>query len=192
MALPGRASSSVTNISASWTVSVKYVRSFPLKSIESYPIPCSLAFLASTLLSCLARRSAYLGPSSLASSATSVFVLSGRRMGPSLLSVSCNSMWLRTHEYHDPHVLRRFVPEFDKYTVDNAIQAPDGSLTPEQGAALMGARMIGRWKSGAPIDLFPRFDNATAGTDTSVNNSAFICHFSRTLDLNSIILSARL
>jgi deferrochelatase/peroxidase EfeB len=45
--------------------------------------------------------------------------------------------------------LAQLVPEFDKFLTDNPIQDPTGavSLTPAQGSELLGARMIGRWKS---------------------------------------------
>ncbi|KAF8511059.1 hypothetical protein BU17DRAFT_97522 [Hysterangium stoloniferum] len=43
-------------------------------------------------------------------------------------------------------------------------------LTHEQGAALLGARMFGRFKSGAPIDLTPRFDDSALGSDPTRNN----------------------
>jgi Dyp-type peroxidase family len=41
--------------------------------------------------------------------------------------------------------LKQFVPEFDKLLTDNPIMEP--GLTPQQGSELLGARMIGRWKS---------------------------------------------
>jgi hypothetical protein len=41
--------------------------------------------------------------------------------------------------------LKQLVPEFDKFLTDNAI-VQDG-LTPQQGSDLLGARMVGRWKS---------------------------------------------
>jgi hypothetical protein len=41
--------------------------------------------------------------------------------------------------------LEQLVPEFNKYLTDNTIVQP--GLTVQQGADLLGARMIGRWKS---------------------------------------------
>jgi deferrochelatase/peroxidase EfeB len=41
--------------------------------------------------------------------------------------------------------LQQLVPEFNKFLTDNPIHAP--ALTPKQGSELLGARMIGRWKS---------------------------------------------
>jgi deferrochelatase/peroxidase EfeB len=41
--------------------------------------------------------------------------------------------------------LKQLVPEFNKFLADNPIVEP--GLTPEQGSELLGARMVGRWKS---------------------------------------------
>ncbi|RDX44006.1 Dyp-type peroxidase [Lentinus brumalis] len=65
--------------------------------------------------------------------------------------------------------LFQLVPEFNTFLKDNAIKA--SGLTPEQGSELLGARLVGRWKSGAPIDLFPLQDNPTAGVDAQQNNN---------------------
>lgn len=45
--------------------------------------------------------------------------------------------------------LSQLVPEFNDFLAQNPIMAPD--LTPEQGAEFLGARLMGRWKSG----MFP-------------------------------------
>ena len=47
--------------------------------------------------------------------------------------------------------LAQKVPEFNKFLVDNPILEP--GLTPQQGSALLGARMVGRWKSVSSILL---------------------------------------
>ncbi|KAJ7885114.1 fungal peroxidase [Mycena olivaceomarginata] len=59
--------------------------------------------------------------------------------------------------------LQQLVPEFNKFLTDNPIRAP--ALTPKQGSELLGARMIGRWKSGAPVFLAPLVDNPALGAD---------------------------
>ncbi|KAF7335654.1 DyP-type peroxidase [Mycena venus] len=64
--------------------------------------------------------------------------------------------------------LKQLVPEFNKFLADNPINEP--GLTPEQGSELLGARMIGRWKSGAPIFLTPKFDDPDLGKDKFRNN----------------------
>jgi len=44
-------------------------------------------------------------------------------------------------------------------------------MTPEEGAEFLGARMVGRWKSGTPIDLAPLQDNPDIAKDPDqVNN----------------------
>ncbi|KAJ7731151.1 fungal peroxidase [Mycena maculata] len=65
--------------------------------------------------------------------------------------------------------LSQLVPEFNKFLTDNPIDEP--GLTPEQGSDLLGARMIGRWKSGAPVDLSPLVDDPTLGADPQQNNN---------------------
>lgn len=42
--------------------------------------------------------------------------------------------------------LFQHVPEFDKFIEDNAIKMP--GLSKEEGKELLGARLVGRWKSG--------------------------------------------
>lgn len=51
-----------------------------------------------------------------------------------------------------------------------------GTLTVQQGADLLGARMVGRWKSGAPVDLAPTADNPTLGVDPTKNNNFNYAH----------------
>ncbi|KIJ48051.1 hypothetical protein M422DRAFT_163272, partial [Sphaerobolus stellatus SS14] len=70
--------------------------------------------------------------------------------------------------------LAQKVPEFNQYLVENAIVAP--GLTREQGSELLGARMVGRWKSGAPIDLAPKFDDPVLARDPNRNNNFTFAH----------------
>ncbi|KAJ7255242.1 fungal peroxidase [Mycena rebaudengoi] len=65
--------------------------------------------------------------------------------------------------------LAQLVPEFDKFVTDNAIVKP--GLTVQEGADLLGARMVGRWKSGAPVDLAPLADDPVLGADPNRNNN---------------------
>ncbi|PVH96478.1 peroxidase TAP [Periconia macrospinosa] len=58
--------------------------------------------------------------------------------------------------------LSQQVPEFDKFLLDTA-----GS---QAGADLMGARFVGRWKSGAPLMISPSADDAVLGADAERNN----------------------
>ncbi|EJD38892.1 DyP-type peroxidase [Auricularia subglabra TFB-10046 SS5] len=66
--------------------------------------------------------------------------------------------------------LQQLVPEFDGFVKASAPTIP--GLTTGQSADLLGARMIGRWKSGAPVDLFPLTDGGSAvGNDPFQNNN---------------------
>ena len=59
------------------------------------------------------------------------------------------------------------VPEFNVFLKKNPLPA-DGNgkpLTPAQGSDLLGARMVGRWKSGAPIDITPFVDDPVLAND---------------------------
>ncbi|KDN45326.1 hypothetical protein RSAG8_04913, partial [Rhizoctonia solani AG-8 WAC10335] len=64
--------------------------------------------------------------------------------------------------------LEQLVPEFDKFLADNPIVLP--GLTREQGSELLGARLVGRWKSGAPIQLRPTHDDPELAKDPQNNN----------------------
>jgi len=83
------------------------------------------------------------------------------------------------------------VPEFNKFLKKHAL-TEDGNgkpLTPAEGSALLGARMVGRWKSGAPIDKSPFQDDtdlaksndfAYAGEITSQLRCPFAAHIRKT------------
>ncbi|KAJ6480082.1 dye-decolorizing peroxidase precursor [Mycena vulgaris] len=64
--------------------------------------------------------------------------------------------------------LQQFVPEFNKFLTDNPLE--DGVLSPAEGSALLGARMVGRWKSGAPVFLAPTADDPVLAADPTRNN----------------------
>ncbi|KAG9045454.1 hypothetical protein FS837_006297 [Tulasnella sp. UAMH 9824] len=53
--------------------------------------------------------------------------------------------------------LHQRVPEFDKFLDENPIKKH--GLSHKQGVDLRGARMVGRWKSGVPLDLSPEKDD---------------------------------
>ncbi|KAF8884655.1 hypothetical protein BD779DRAFT_1612092 [Infundibulicybe gibba] len=53
------------------------------------------------------------------------------------------------------------VPEFDKFL----------GMTKREGSELLGARLVGRWKSGAPIDLAPFKDDKELAADPQRNNA---------------------
>ncbi|PSR77990.1 hypothetical protein PHLCEN_2v7617 [Hermanssonia centrifuga] len=79
--------------------------------------------------------------------------------------------------------LQQKVPEFNKWTLDNAIQNEAKTLTVQQGADYLSARMFGRWKSGAPTDLSPEVDDPTLGADPQRNNNFDFSH------LGSLLIS---
>lgn len=60
-------------------------------------------------------------------------------------------------------------PEFNKFVAD---QAAENNMN----ADLLGARIIGRWKSGAPIDLSPTQDDAILAKDPMRNNNFTFAH----------------
>jgi Dyp-type peroxidase family len=62
--------------------------------------------------------------------------------------------------------LFQLVPEFDLFLKSNPIPG----LPPDEGSELLGARLVGRWKSGAPIDLTPIKDDPALGADPSRND----------------------
>ncbi|KAF8742316.1 hypothetical protein AX14_005186 [Amanita brunnescens Koide BX004] len=65
--------------------------------------------------------------------------------------------------------LFQLVPEFDKFLKENPVKVP--GLSPEEGSELMGARLVGRWKSGAPIDLRPFEDDVVLAANANKNNN---------------------
>ncbi|KAJ7669280.1 fungal peroxidase [Mycena polygramma] len=70
--------------------------------------------------------------------------------------------------------LQQLVPEFNKFLTANPIV--ENGLTAQQGSDLLGARMVGRWKSGAPIDLAPLVDDPVLGADPNRNNNFTFQH----------------
>ena len=80
-------------------------------------------------------------------------------------------LWTKDGSFMVFRKLKQLVPEFNKWTLDNAIQNKSGNLTVEEGAEYIGARIIGRWKSGAPVDLAPEADDPALGADPNRNNN---------------------
>jgi Dyp-type peroxidase family len=74
--------------------------------------------------------------------------------------------------------LDQFVPEFDQFLDSQAdrVNVPGHpELNHEQKKDLLGARLVGRWKSGAPVDLAEVFDNPAIVKDKNkVNNFSFL------------------
>ncbi|KAF7298180.1 WD-REPEATS-REGION domain-containing protein [Mycena chlorophos] len=65
--------------------------------------------------------------------------------------------------------LQQLVPEFNEFLTTHPLD--QDTLTPEEGSELLGARMVGRWKSGAPIFLTPTQDDPVLAADPTRNNN---------------------
>jgi Dyp-type peroxidase family len=59
------------------------------------------------------------------------------------------------------------VLEFNDFLAKN----PLPGLPKDKGSELLGARLVGRWKSGAPIDITPLADDPALGADSQRNNN---------------------
>ena len=71
--------------------------------------------------------------------------------------------WLRNGSYMVFRRLEQKVPEFRRFVADHAARL---GMEPD----LLGARMFGRWKSGAPLELAPLYDTVALGSDAMRNN----------------------
>jgi hypothetical protein len=56
--------------------------------------------------------------------------------------------WARDGSFLCFRMLGQRVPEFDDFLTANAIRINDPSAPKDLGKELLGARMVGRWKSG--------------------------------------------
>jgi len=83
--------------------------------------------------------------------------------------------WAKDGSFLAFRQLKQLVPEFSTFLTENPINET-GVLTAEQGSALLGARMVGRWKSGAPVDLSPLFDDPVLAADPNRNNNFTFAH----------------
>jgi len=89
-------------------------------------------------------------------------------------TVTTRPAWAKDGSFLAFRQLKQLVPEFSQFLVANAPAVP--GLSASQSSDLLGARMVGRWKSGAPVDLSPLFDNATLGADPTQNNNFDFTH----------------
>jgi Dyp-type peroxidase family len=71
--------------------------------------------------------------------------------------------WMKNGSFMVFRRLKQKVPEFRKFV---AAQAARLGMDRE----LLAARMVGRWKSGAPLELAPLRDNPALGADENRNN----------------------
>ncbi|OJT05278.1 Peroxidase 2 [Trametes pubescens] len=77
--------------------------------------------------------------------------------------------WAKDGSFLVLRYLFQLVPEFNTFLQNNPIK--ESSLTPEQGSELLGARLMGRWKSGAPVDIAPFQDDPELAADPLRNNN---------------------
>lgn len=71
--------------------------------------------------------------------------------------------WLRNGSYMVFRRLEQKVPEFRKFAAEQAARLG-------MDRELLAARMVGRWRSGAPLELTPLRDNPALGRDEKRNN----------------------
>ncbi|KAF9530789.1 DyP-type peroxidase [Crepidotus variabilis] len=62
------------------------------------------------------------------------------------------------------------VPEFDDFVERSSGRLVRPGLDKKEAADLLGARLVGRWKSGAPIDITPFHDNPHLAENPQRNN----------------------
>ena len=64
--------------------------------------------------------------------------------------------WAKDGSFPCFRMLAQRVPEFDAFLSANAIKINDPSAPQDLGKDLLGARMVGRWKSGMSLTNVPR------------------------------------
>ncbi|KAJ7766516.1 dye-decolorizing peroxidase precursor [Mycena maculata] len=104
---------------------------------------------------------------------TSGFFLVGEIGDPDLDS---RPTWATDGSFLVFRQLQQLVPEFNQFLTDHPLDVEE--LTPEAGSELLGARMVGRWKSGAPLFLTPTADDPVLAADPNRNND-----FNYTVDI---------
>ncbi|KDQ22873.1 DyP-type peroxidase [Pleurotus ostreatus PC15] len=76
--------------------------------------------------------------------------------------------WAKDGSFLTFRYLFQMVPEFDDFLESNPIVLP--GLSRKEGSELLGARIVGRWKSGAPIEITPLKDDPKLAADAQRNN----------------------
>ncbi|RYP39148.1 hypothetical protein DL767_002328 [Monosporascus sp. MG133] len=82
-------------------------------------------------------------------------------------SVSGRPSWALDGSFLAFRLLKQLVPEFDQFLAQNSLQVSDPTVN---GAELLGARLTGRWKSGAPLPITPLRDDPDLARDPKRNN----------------------
>ncbi|KIL56434.1 hypothetical protein M378DRAFT_133842 [Amanita muscaria Koide BX008] len=94
-------------------------------------------------------------------------VLVGRDGDP----ISSRDPWMVDGSFLAFRYLSQLVLEFNKFLKANPVKMP--GLSDEEGSELLGARLVGRWKSGAPVDLRPFDDDPALAANARKNNNFF-------------------
>jgi Dyp-type peroxidase family len=71
--------------------------------------------------------------------------------------------WMKNGSFMVFRRLEQKVPEFRRFVAERAVRLG-------MDRELLAARMVGRWKSGAPLELAPLRDNPALGADKDRNN----------------------
>ncbi|KAL0572805.1 hypothetical protein V5O48_009161 [Marasmius crinis-equi] len=82
--------------------------------------------------------------------------------------------WAKSGSFLCWRQLEQLVPEFHKYINESA--PPVQGLNEDEARHLFGSRMMGRWKSGAPIDITPFKEDETLGADPQRRNNFTFDH----------------
>ncbi|KAL9609257.1 MAG: hypothetical protein Q9167_005958 [Letrouitia subvulpina] len=87
---------------------------------------------------------------------------------PDVDGVTSRPSWALDGTFLAFRLLSQLVPEFNTFLEQNPIPKV---LPPSLGSELLGARLVGRWKSGAPIDITPTADDPALGKNANKNNN---------------------
>ncbi|KAH7096160.1 DyP-type peroxidase [Auriculariales sp. MPI-PUGE-AT-0066] len=82
---------------------------------------------------------------------------------------SVRPAWAKDGSFLAFRELQQLVPEFAKFVTDNAPPVPGED--PKDYAGIFGARLFGRWKSGAPTFIASRADDLELANDPQRNNA---------------------
>ncbi|KAG8883878.1 hypothetical protein FRB97_005716 [Tulasnella sp. 331] len=96
-------------------------------------------------------------------------ILMGQKGDPSLTTGTPRPSWTKNGTVMVFRKLRQMVPEFNTFLEKNPTKLP--GLTDPEAVALTGAKVVGRWKSGAPIDLAPVRDDPAIAQDVNRLNA---------------------
>ncbi|KAF2451251.1 Dyp-type peroxidase [Karstenula rhodostoma CBS 690.94] len=91
-------------------------------------------------------------------------------LGRSGDTVKGRASWAKDGSFLAFRKLPQFVPEFDRFLEEKSKPISDDFDDAPTPADILGARMMGRWKSGAPLRITPFVDNPVLAADPQRNN----------------------